>query len=194
MGFLLPRALPRNVALPGARQARRHPRLAFWGAWIGGGFAIAWALNLLWWAMLEPLADAARVDELVIPEGTAAAVAAGQPAPFIPDKLSLGPSAELRVRNLDITDHTVGGKVVPPGGVAVLKPDPDSNQLACTVHPSGYVGLRIDRRPGIQSTLLPAALLGLPFGIAFGVVAMVARRISMDDEPEPGQPKDRDRT
>jgi len=154
----------------------------FWAAWAGAGYALGLALSLVWWALLEPSAAAGKVAELTIPRGTAEAVSRGEPAPFIPNSLSLGRNRELRVRNEDIVDHKVGASTVPPGGTATIKAAAGSQDLVCTVHPAGYVGLQVDRRPGFETVLLQAALLGLPLGLVAAGSVLVGRRISMDDE------------
>ena len=80
-----------------------------WAIWILGALAFAWTLSFIWWLLLEPTsADAAETPEFVIPEGTAAAVANGQPPPFIPTSFQFGRDRRLIVRNLDVVEHTVG--------------------------------------------------------------------------------------
>jgi hypothetical protein len=161
----------------------------FWAAWLVAGFALGLALSLVWWALLEPAAAGNKVAELIIPRGTADAVARGEPAPFIPNSLSLGRNRELRVRNDDVVAHKVGASTVPPGDTAVIKAAADSKDLVCTVHPAGYVGVRLDSRPGFDTVVLQAALLGLPLGLVAGSSVLVGRRLSMDEEiPTPTWP------
>ncbi len=161
----------------------------FWAAWLGAGYALGLALSMIWWALLEPSAAGNRVAELIIPRGTADAVSRGEPAPFIPNSLSLGRNRELRLRNDDLVAHKVGGSTVSPGGVVVIKAAAGSKDLVCTVHPAGYVGLRLDSRPGFDTVLLQAALLGLPLGLVAAGSVLVGRRLSMDDEiPDPAWP------
>ncbi len=158
------------------------PGIRFWAAWLGAGFALGLALSMVWWALLEPSAAASRVAELVIPRGTADAVARGGPAPFIPNSLSLGRNRELRVRNEDVAAHKVGASTVQPGGSAVIKAAAGSRDLICSVHPAGYVGVRFDARPGFEAVLLQAALVGLPLGLVAASSVLVGRRLSMDGE------------
>lgn len=157
-----------------------------------GGLAAAWALSFIWWLLLEPAAaEASETPEFVIPEGTAAAVAAGQPAPFIPNAFQFGRNRELLVRNLDVAEHTVGEWTIPPGGSAVITSDSDSGTLTCTVHPGGTLGYRVPTRPEFYQTFLGALILGVPVGLAFGFAALVAGKLGMDDEDAragPGSP------
>ncbi|MCC6381521.1 MAG: hypothetical protein IT304_03385 [Dehalococcoidia bacterium] len=163
-------------------------RLRFWGAWIGGGLAVAWALTFIWWLLLEPINRENRTVELVIPRGTAVAVAEGRVAPLVPERLVLGPNLALRVRNEDDVAHRIAGKELPAGATALVKAD-GGNQFSCTIHPAGSVGYSIDSRPNILATVLPSVVLGLPFGIIFGAAALVARRLRMDgDDDVPRHP------
>ena len=92
-------------------------RARFWAAWLGASFILGLVLSLIWWALLEPAAAGNRVTELIIPRGTADAVARGEPAPFIPNSLSLGRNRALRVRNDDVVAHKVGAAPVQPGEI-----------------------------------------------------------------------------
>lgn len=164
-----------------ARARMRHAAaVRFWAGWLAAGFAFGLVLSTVWWAVLEPAQANNEVTELVIPRGTAGAVSRGEPAPFIPNSLSLGRNRELRVRNADVTDHKVGGTSVPPGGVAVIKAAANSKDLVCTVHPAGYLDVQISRRPGFTSLLLQAALVGLPIGLATALAVLAGRKLSMD--------------
>jgi hypothetical protein len=151
-----------------------------------GGLTAAWVLSFIWWLLLEPAAASEKVPEFVIPEGTAAAVAAGQPAPFIPTTLSFSRSGELRVRNNDSVEHKVAEWTVPPGGTAVITTTGDNGELTCTVHPGGSLGFKVPQRPSFMATIIGALILGVPMGAAFGFAALVAAKLNMDDdEPRP---------
>jgi len=78
----------------------------------------------------------------------------------------------------------VAGFDVPPGGSATIKPDAKAKALVCTVHPSGYLGLTIEERPGITWILLLALLSGVPFGALSGAVVFITRRLD-DGGPTP---------
>lgn len=166
---------------PGPRRTLAGVR--FWAGWLAAGLALGFVLSIVWWALLEPAAASAEVAELSIPAGTAAAVARGEPAPFIPNSLSLGRNRELVVRNNDVADHKVGAWTVPPGGVAVIKAAANSKDLVCTVHPSGYLDVQIDSRPAFATVLLQSALVGLPFGLAAAMAVRVGKHLQMDESP-----------
>ena len=62
-------------------------------------------------------ADTDRVPseiELVIPTGTAAKVAAGEPVPVIPDEMTFVLGDTLVVKNEDLVDHQLGPLWIPP--------------------------------------------------------------------------------
>lgn len=158
-----------------------------WVTWIGAGLLLAFVLNLIWWALLSPSARP-ESKEFVIPKGTAAVVAAGGVAPFIPASFALREGARIIVRNEDVVEHTVANAVIPPGATGVIEPDPNSNELSCTIHPSGYLGIRITERPGLQSTILPTVLAGLPMGITAAAVVVIGKKLDTHgpDAPLPG--------
>lgn len=85
--------------------------------------------------------------ELVIPAGTAARVAAGQPVPSIPSDLSFVIGDTLVVKNEDVVAHQLGPVWVPPGTSASLKLD-EANKFsyACTFQTSRYLGLDVRSR------------------------------------------------
>jgi len=152
-------------------------------AWIAVALAVSWVVMLAWWALLSPSAQASGTLEVVIPEGTAAAVAQGRPAPFVPRTLSLPKGGSLRVINNDLVEHDVGGYQVPAGRTATFQaPAAEGGTLTCTIHPSGYLSLNLTERPALPSTILPTLLLGLPAGIALASVVGVAGKLKLDDD------------
>ncbi len=85
--------------------------------------------------------------ELVIPAGTAARVAAGQPVPSIPSDLSFVIGDTLVVKNDDDVAHQLGPVWVPPGASASLNLD-EANKFsyACTFQTSRNLGLDVRSR------------------------------------------------
>ncbi len=138
---------------------------------------LSWGLSVAWWAIFEPISAEARTTNLVIPAGTAEAVARGEPPPFIPNSLTIGRNGRVRVINQDVVAHRIGAWTVPPGGSAVIEPAETGEGVACTITPSGTMPVFLDRRPPITSTFLPAALLGLPSALIVGLIVFVVRRI-----------------
>ena len=156
---------------------RRWLPVRSWAAWLGGGWLLGLALVGAWTILLEPAIRSGEVTELVIPRGTAEAVARGEPAPFIPDVLQLGYGNELRVRNLDLVEHRVAGRAIPPGATASVRSEAGSDTITCTIHPSGSIGVLRDGRPGLVSIFLVSLLIGVPLGGLSGCVALVMRRL-----------------
>jgi hypothetical protein len=144
--------------------------------WLGAGCALGLALSIAWAVLIEPAVDN-EVSDLVIPKGTAQAIAGGQPSPFIPAALSLGTSRELRVHNEDDVAHRIGTYLILPGTTTVIKPDPVGNSLTCSLHPSGSLGVQVAGTPGVGWIIALAVLSGLPFGFLFGLISLVTRRL-----------------
>jgi hypothetical protein len=160
--------------------------MRFWGGWLGAALIAGWALNLIWWFLLEPAAASATVSELVIPRGTADAIRTGAPA-FVPGAVSLPRgSTELRVRNEDTIEHRVGEWGIPPGAVSIIRVKADG-ALTCTVHPSGYLDLALSARPPLKETILPTLLIGVPAGLAIAIAITIGQRLGMDDDPPPDE-------
>jgi hypothetical protein len=159
------------------RRAGKH-----WGTWLVIGVAGAWALSMLWWALLEPAQARANQSELVIPEGTAESIALGEPAPFIPNSLELGRNRELLVINEDSEPHRVGSWTIPPGGRATISSSDYEGQFTCTIHPGGVLGYDTDERPAFQTTIWSALALGLPLGLVFGFASYVGGKLRLGYE------------
>jgi hypothetical protein len=155
-----------------------------WGGWLAVGVLAAWALSLLWWLLLEPAQARSNQSELVIPEGTAAAIARGEPAPFIPNSLELDRDRELVVINEDVAPHRVASWTIPPGGRATISSTDEEGQFTCTIHPGGVLGYSIDERPPILTTAWASLLLGLPVGLVFGFATFVGSRLGVGPEEE----------
>ncbi len=152
-------------------------------AWVAVSLAASWAIMLVWWALLSPSAQASDTLEIVIPEGTAAAVAQGRPAPFIPKSLSLAKGGSLRVINNDVVEHDVGGYQVAAGRTVTFDAKANADgTVSCSIHPSGYLSLDLTERPPLLSTIIPTLLLGLPAGIALAFVVGIAGKLKLDDD------------
>jgi hypothetical protein len=110
----------------------------------------------------ESAARAPETVELLIPAGTAAAVAAGEEAPGIPDELSFVLGDTLLVRNQDEVDHTLGPLYIPAGASARLTlEEPEKFALNCSFKPSRYLGLDV-KPPTTWQTRLVALAFGVP--------------------------------
>lgn len=144
---------------------------------VGGGWLAGLLLALLWALFINPIAQQNEIADLTIPEGTAAQVNAGQPAKFIPAQLLLGPNRKLRVKNDDIVDHLIAGQTVPAGRAATITSSGDAKSLTCTIHPSGYIGVGFDGKPGPLSVLFMATVVGLPVGLAVGGIIHIVKKL-----------------
>jgi hypothetical protein len=97
--------------------------------------------------------------ELIIPAGTAEKVAAGEPAPGIPDEMTFVIGDVLVVRNEDTQTHTLGPLLVPAGASASLPLNEEDNfSMTCSFNASSYMGLTV--RP---PTTLRTRIVGITF-------------------------------
>lgn len=120
---------------------------------------------------------------VTIPAGAAAAIARGEAVPGIPSTLELSSAGQLFVTNHDSREHLIAGTLVLPGDTVVVEPTEKNGQVDCSFHPGGAIDVSLASRPPLYVTILPAFLLGAPFGLAFGAATFVTRRLSMDDDP-----------
>lgn len=131
------------------QQPQRWTFSRSWFNWLALGIALAAAVNAAWWLVLaNPLDPAPTVDEVVIPEGTAAAIQAGTPFLFAPGRLALPPGGRMRVINRDSVAHTVGATSIPPGATADVEAS-ESGELNCTIHPEGHIDITLGTRPSL---------------------------------------------
>lgn len=148
-----------------ANTAQLSPRLVmryFWRLFLVlvASIAAVWMVSEMGLRMQgESAARAPQAVELVIPEGTAAQVAAGEAPPTIPFELSFVEGDTLVVVNDDIQSHTLGPLYVPAKGSASMRLDTaDHFALACSFSASKFLGLNVR-----QATTLSTRLLGISF-------------------------------
>jgi hypothetical protein len=165
-----------------SRSSRAIEELKLWGGSLAFASAIGWILGIIWWGVLSPDARQAVVDELIIPPGTAAAIERGTGIAFVPGQVSLSPGSRLLVINNDSVQHTIGEYVIPPGATAELSFDEESETFACTIHPSGFLGVNLRERPHFATTLVPAAFIGIPSGLTIGAGIWIGRRLKVEEE------------
>ena len=153
--------------------------------WTLAGVVFFAAISAIWWGLLEPQSGGGDLDtEIVIPEGTAQRIEAGEPAPFIPNVLSLPPGGKLTVINEDTVVHRLGGSTIAPGEVVVVQAEGDEGEFVCSFHPGGALGFSVGGRgPLLATILLPTLILGVPSGLLTGLVVSVARRLGVEGEP-----------
>ena len=159
------------------------PAARHWILWAAGGIVVGWLVSVFWWWLLEPVGKD-DLKELVIPNGTAALIAEGKPAPGIPSNLDLGRTGELTITNHDDVEHYIAGVLIRPGITITIEPTDKGGEVACSFHSAGSITFTLTERPSIFVTLIPAMLLGLPFGLAFGLAHFVGHRLTTHDESE----------
>ena len=156
-----------------------------WGVCIGAALVAAFALNMVWWALLSPEAQVDDEVTIVIPEGTAASVAGGGGSVFIRPSLELSPAGTLKIVNNDTVEHTVGDYKIPAGESKSITAPEASEQFNCSISSSGTIGFHILKRPPLLSTVIPSVLLGAPLGAVLAIAILVASRLGHDTGPGP---------
>jgi hypothetical protein len=118
---------------------------------------------------------------LVIPSGTAADIAAGRPAK-LPGEIRLVAGDRLVLENQDVVVHTLGGWQVSPGQVLTIVAEAAAaNVFACTIHPSGSLGLIITPRPGLIDAILVVIMVSIPISLVLFAGWTVYRMLDNDD-------------
>lgn len=108
-------------------------------------------------------ARAPQQIELIIPAGTAAKVAAGEPAPGIPDEMTFVLGDVLVVRNEDSETHTLGPLLVPAGASASLPLNEEDNfSMNCSFNTSSYMGLTVRPPTTLRTRLVGIAFAAIP--------------------------------
>jgi hypothetical protein len=151
--------------------------------------AVVWAVSESAFLLQKETFDRpSKVIELVIPEGTAERISAGQPVPSIPEEMVFVVGDTLVVHNKDLSDHQLGPLWVPAGTSASLNLNQASKlAYACTFQTSRYLGLDV-RKPTNWQTRLTALLLAAPATTLFiFVYSLVLRPIKQkNNQPVPG--------
>jgi plastocyanin len=147
-----------------------------WFAWLGAALLLGWLLAIAWWAFLSPEARESITDELVIPRGTAVSLRSGSPIAFVPAEVTLRPGDRLVVVNNDVEEHTIGNAVIPPGATAELSAPESGDGFYCTIHPTGFLGVKVAPRPHFLTTMVSALVVGVPLGLMAGAASWAGRR------------------
>jgi hypothetical protein len=121
--------------------------------------------------------------ELIIPNGTADRIAAGETVPSLPDNMQFLQGDVLVVINQDGTSHQLGPIWVPPGSSGTLAMDtPQSYSYTCTFQPSQYLGLDVRARLTPWIRLQGVLAISLPTGVLIGLYAMFLMPKKDDDQ------------
>jgi hypothetical protein len=139
--------------------------------------AVVWAVSeSAFMLQKEEFDRPAKVIELVIPDGTAERISAGQLVPSIPEEMVFVVGDTLVVHNQDLSDHQLGPLWVPAGTSASLNLNQESKlAYTCTFKPSRYLGLDV-RKPTNLQTRITAVLLAAPATALFVFVYSLVLR------------------
>jgi len=158
-------------------EGRPHMGTAFvYALTIATCMGLVWIVSLAWWLLLPET----RIVPLEVPRGTAAAIARGESVDVIPSTLLLRRGDTLVIGNDDEVVHRVGYALIPPGQTARIIADNallDGPALLCTIHPSGALSISALARPGIEATIIPTLIAGLPISMAVVVAVTIIRRL-----------------
>jgi hypothetical protein len=130
------------------------------------GFMLGTLLVVVAWTSfgVDQIAPPKDVS-LVIPRGTADDIAAGRPA-RLPGEVRLVAGDRLVLENRDGVVHTLGGWQVSPGQILTIVAEAAAtNVFACTIHPSGSLGLIITPRPGLIDAILITIMVSIPISL-----------------------------
>ncbi|MDA1330430.1 MAG: hypothetical protein O3B43_05135 [Chloroflexi bacterium] len=129
------------------------------------------------------VARAPQTIELVIPEGAASQVEAGEEPLGIPDEMVFVLGDILLVRNLDVVAHSLGPLFIPPESSASMPLDQADNfAMTCSFTPSKYLGLDV-REPTTLGTRVLALGFSVPPTVAiFYIYSLLAFPIRQSPE------------
>ncbi len=146
------------------------------------GFTLGTLLTVVAWTSfgVDQVAPPKDVS-LVIPRGTADDIAAGRPA-SLPSEVRLVSGDRLVLDNQDIVVHTLGGWQVNPGQALTIVAEAAAvNVFACTIHPSGSLGLIVTPRPGLIDAILVVFMVSIPISLVLFAGWTVFRMLDNDD-------------
>lgn len=112
--------------------------------------------------------------ELVIPDGTAGQVAAGQLPPDLPLDMTFVVGDTLVVKNEDSVDHQLGPLWVPPGTSASLNLDSEQNYvLDCSFQPTKVFGIDVLQPVTLGTRLTGILFAGIPLSALLAVYSVL---------------------
>lgn len=111
---------------------------------------------------------------LTIPDGTAAKVAEGEPAPGVPEEMTFVLGDVLVVRNEDSVAHTLGPLIVPPGASSSLPlNEADNFSMNCSFSSSDFFGLNVKPPTTLRTRLLGIAFAAPPTAAMLFVYSLI---------------------
>jgi hypothetical protein len=108
-----------------------------------------------------------KTIQMIIPEGAAKQIAAGENLDLLPDNLVFVIGDTLEVVNHDSTNHQLGPIWVPPGSTGrIVLEEANKFSYSCTFAPNNYLGLDV-KRPTTWKTRLTGLAISVPTTMAF---------------------------
>jgi hypothetical protein len=118
--------------------------------------------------------DQSREIELVIPEGTAARVAAGEDVLSLPQKMSFVEGDLLIVKNQDTVSHQLGPVWVPPQSSGVLLVGAANDYIyTCSFQTSKVFGVEVRQNLSMETRIQGALAVGLPSTVILGLYSFL---------------------
>lgn len=119
--------------------------------------------------------------QIVIPEGTSARVAAGDPVPSIPAGLTFVAGDVLEVINLDQADHQLGPLWIPAGATASLALNmPEKLSYACTFSSGKYLDIEVRPVTSISDRITAVALAAPTMTALIFLYSLAARPLDQE--------------
>ncbi len=126
-----------------------------------------------------------KTVQLVIPEGTAARVAAGEQTPSIPQEMVFVLGDTLEVVNEDVVAHQLGPVWAPPGGTAQLVMNQAERfSFACSFRTSQYLGIDVRQATDLGVRLTALLLAGPTTAVLIFLYTLVMYPIKVE-KPAP---------
>lgn len=117
-----------------------------------------------------------RQIEILIPPGTADAIAQGQPGLGMPD-MRFFEDDQIVVRNMDSVSHQLGPLWIPSGSSSVLTLDrPSSTSLSCSFQASQRIDIQVVARAKPSDRVLGILSIGLPTWMLIWVYTLIGIR------------------
>ncbi len=141
---------------------------------MGLGLLLGLFLSEITFVFIRETARPPKSIELVIPAGTAAAVAQGKQPPALPESMNFVQGDTLIVKNEDSVNHQLGPLWIPPGTSASLRLGTVENfAYECTFQPRKYFGINVYEPLTPQIRLEGILEAGVPVGFLFSVYSIL---------------------
>lgn len=128
-----------------------------------------------------------RQIEILIPPGTADAIAQGEPGPALPD-MHFAEDDQILVRNMDSVSHQLGPLWIPANSSSVLTLDrPSSYSLDCSFQASQSIDIVVVARAKTSDRVLGILSIGLPTWMLIWVYTLIGLPKQPDPQQPPGQ-------